>query len=118
MGRSSAPTGRHRGLLLTLALGWWWGAIPACCSTLVLALYAGMPLHWALLFACANPLGFSILAIGYRAMVMRRDLRQLTSLLFYVQLCFVASIFDSSGALIWSYTNHIAPGAQLPVWQD
>ncbi|MGW8394363.1 GGDEF domain-containing protein [Pseudoduganella sp. HUAS MS19] len=104
-------------LLLTLTLGWWWGAVPAYCSTLVLALYAGMSLHWALLFACANPLGFSILAIGYRAMVMRRDLRQLTSLMFYVQLCFVASIFGSSGALIWSYTNHIAPGAQLPVWQ-
>lgn len=57
-------------LLLTLTLGWWWGAIPAYCSTLVLALYAGMPLQWAMLFAFANPLGFSILAIGYRAMAV------------------------------------------------
>jgi len=104
-------------LLLTLTLGWWWGAVPAYCSTLVLALYAGMPLQWALLFAFANPLGFSILAIGYRAMAVRRDLRGLTSLLYFIQLSFVASIFGSAGALIWSYTNHLAPGAQLPIWQ-
>ena len=104
-------------LLLTLTLGWWWGAVPAYCSTLVLALYAGMPLPWAMLFACANPLGFAIMAIGYRAIVMRRDLRGLTPLMFYIQLCFVASIFSSAGALIWSYTNHLAPGAQLPIWQ-
>ncbi|WP_035375269.1 sensor domain-containing diguanylate cyclase [Pseudoduganella violaceinigra] len=104
-------------LLLTLTLGWWWGAIPAYCSTLVLALYAGMPLPWALLFACADPLGLGIMAIGYRGMVMRRDLRQLSALLYFVQLCFVASIFSSAGALIWSYTNHVAPGAQLPDWQ-
>ncbi|WP_342117250.1 GGDEF domain-containing protein [Pseudoduganella sp. OTU4001] len=104
-------------LLLTLTLGWWWGAIPAYCSTLVLALYAGMPLQWALLFACANPLGFTMMAVGYRAIVMRRDLRNLTSILFYVQLSFIASIFGSAGALIWSYTNHLAPGAQLPIWQ-
>lgn len=104
-------------LLLTLTLGWWWGAIPAYCSTLVLALYAGMPLQWALLFACANPLGFAMMAVGYRAIVMPRDLRNPTSILFYVQLSFIASIFGSSGALIWSYTNHLAPGAQLPIWQ-
>ncbi|WP_374581975.1 GGDEF domain-containing protein [Pseudoduganella sp.] len=104
-------------LLLTLTLGWWWGAIPAYCSTLVLALYAGMPWHWALLFACANPLGFAMMAVGYRAIVMPRDLRNPTSILFYIQLSFIASIFGSSGALIWSYTNHLAPGAQLPIWQ-
>jgi diguanylate cyclase (GGDEF)-like protein len=104
-------------LLLTLTLGWWWGAIPAYCSTLVLALSAGMPLHWALLFACANPLGFAMMVVGYRAIAMRRDLRDLTSVLYYVQLSFIASIFGSAGSLIWSYTNHLAPGAQLPIWQ-
>lgn len=104
-------------LLLTLSLGWWWGAIPAYFSTLTLALYAGMPLPWALLFACANPLGLAIMVIGYQAIAARRDLRDTGSLLFYVQLSFVGSIFSSSGALIWSYTNHIDSTALLPIWQ-
>ena len=104
-------------LLLTLTLGWWWGAIPAYCATLSLALYAGMPLQWALLFALSNPLGFAIMVIGYQAIAMRRDLRGLSSLMFYVQLAFVASVFGSSGALIWSYTNHYEQAALLPIWQ-
>lgn len=104
-------------LLLTLTWGWWWGAIPAYASTLTLALYAGMPLPWALLFACANPLGLAIMVIGYQAIAARRDLRDARSLLFYVQLSFVGSIFSSSGALIWSYTNHIDSTALLPIWQ-
>jgi hypothetical protein len=89
--------------LLTLTLGWWWGAIPAYCATVSLALYAGMPLPWALLFGLANPLGFGD---GDRlpATAMRRDLRGVAALLFYVQQSFVAAC-SAPGALIWSYTN-------------
>ncbi|WP_202414232.1 GGDEF domain-containing protein [Duganella flavida] len=104
-------------LLLTLTLGWWWGAIPAYCATLCLALYAGMPLQWAMLFGLSNPLGFAVMVIGYRATNMRRDLRGVTDLLFYVQQSFVACVFSSSGALIWSYTNDFDRTALLPVWQ-
>ncbi len=104
-------------LLLTLTLGWWWGSIPAYCATLALGLYAGMPLPWALLFGLANPLGFAVMVIGYEAIAMRRDLRGVTALLFYVQQSFVASVFSSSGALIWSYTNDYDRTALLPVWQ-
>jgi diguanylate cyclase (GGDEF)-like protein len=104
-------------LLLTLTLGWWWGAIPAYCATLSLALYSGMPLSWALLFGLANPLGFAVMVIGYRATAMRRDLRGVAALLFYVQQSFVAAVFSSSGALIWSYTNGYDRTAVLPVWQ-
>ncbi|WP_155468290.1 GGDEF domain-containing protein [Duganella radicis] len=104
-------------LLLTLTLGWWWGAIPAYCATVSLALYAGMPLSWALLFGLANPLGFLVMVIGYQAIAMRRDLRGLSSLLFYVQQSFIACVFSSSGALIWSYTNDYERAALLPVWQ-
>ncbi|WP_229262229.1 sensor domain-containing diguanylate cyclase [Duganella guangzhouensis] len=104
-------------LLLTLTLGWWWGALPAYCATLTLALYAGMPLAWALLFALSNPLGLAIMAIGYQAIAMRRDLRGISAMLFYVQLSFVACVFSSAGALIWSYTNHYERAALLPIWQ-
>lgn len=104
-------------LLLSLCFGWWWGAIPAYVATLVLALYAGMPPHWASLFAFADPLYFAVMAIGYKAIPARRDLRSFSSFLFYVQLSFVASIYGSSGALIWSYTNHIDSTGMLAIWQ-
>lgn len=104
-------------LFLTLTCGWRWGAIPAYLSTLSLALYSGMPWHWAIIFACANPLGFAILAVGYQAIPANKNLRDSNSLLFYIQLSFVASIFSSSGALIWCYTNHIDRTALLAIWQ-
>ncbi|WP_410497411.1 GGDEF domain-containing protein [Chitinibacter sp. S2-10] len=104
-------------LWLTLTCGWWWGAIPAYLATLTLALYAQMPLPWAALFACANPLGLAIIAVGYQAIPVRRDLRSLNALMFYVQLSFVASIFSSSGALLWCYVNRIDSTGLLPIWQ-
>lgn len=104
-------------MLLTLTCGWWWGAIPAYLATFSLALYSGMPLPWALLFACANPLGFAIMTIGYQAIAMRRDLRSLSSLLFFLQMSFIASIFSSSGALVWCYVNTIDSTALLAIWQ-
>ncbi len=101
----------------SLSFGWWWGAIPAYLATLSLALYAGMPLAWALLFACSNPLGFAVLVLGYRAIAVSRNLRNLESLLVFIQLAFVASVFGSSGALVWCYTNRIDTTAALPIWQ-
>lgn len=103
--------------LWTLCFGWWWGAIPAYAATLVLALYAGMPPQWALLFACADPLGFAVLNLGYRAMGLSRGLDSLRSALFYVQMCFVGAVFSSAGALIWCYTNRIDTTGLLPIWQ-
>lgn len=101
-----------------LCFGWWWGAIPAYLATFTLALYAHMPLGWALLFACANPLGFAVPVLGYRAAVhFERDLRSLQSLLFFVQLVFVGSVFGSAGALVWSYTSRLDSQALLPIWQ-
>ncbi|WP_051710392.1 sensor domain-containing diguanylate cyclase [Andreprevotia chitinilytica] len=100
-----------------LCFGWWWGAIPAYLAAFSLSVYAGMPIGWALLFACANPLGFAVLTLGYRALNISRDLRSLSAGLFYVQLCFVASVFSSASALIWSYTNRIDSLGQLPIWQ-
>lgn len=100
-----------------LNFGWWWGAIPAYLATLSLALYAGMPWAWALLFACANPLGFAVLVLGYRAIAVSRGLRTLDSLLVYIHLAFVASVFGSAGALVWCYTNRIDTTAALAIWQ-
>ena len=101
----------------TLSLGWWWGAVPAYLATLLLALDGGMAPGWALVFACANPLGFAVLVLGYRAIGISRGLRSLGSLLFYVQLSFVASVFGSAGALIWSYSQGLQSQALLAIWQ-
>ncbi|HJU49358.1 MAG TPA: diguanylate cyclase, partial [Pseudogulbenkiania sp.] len=101
----------------TLFFGWTWGAIPAYLATLSLALYAHMPLPWALLFACANPLGFAVLVLGYRTIAMPLHLRSANAVLYYALMSFVASVFSSAGALIWCYTNLIDPTGLLPIWQ-
>nr|WP_294863375.1 GGDEF domain-containing protein [uncultured Pseudogulbenkiania sp.] len=101
----------------TLFFGWTWGAIPAYLATLSLALYAHMPLPWALLFACANPLGFAVLVLGYRTIAMPLHLRSANAVLYYTLMSFVASVFSSAGALIWCYTNLVDPTGLLPIWQ-
>ncbi len=101
----------------TLSFGWFWGAIPAYLATFTLALYAGMPTGWAMLFSFANPLGFGLVAIAYRAIPMQSDLRSLPSLLFYVQIVFFGAVLSSAGALVWCYTNRIDTTGMLPIWQ-
>ncbi|MCP4628344.1 MAG: hypothetical protein GY850_33245, partial [bacterium] len=101
----------------TISFGWLWGAIPAYLATFTLALYAGMPTGWAMLFGIANPLGFGAVAIAYRVIPMQRDLRSLPSLLFYVQITFFGAVLSSAGALVWCYTNRIDTTGMLPIWQ-
>ncbi|MDH0864932.1 diguanylate cyclase [Mitsuaria sp. GD03876] len=101
----------------TLCLGWRWGAVPAWLATFVLALDAGMSPAWALVFACANPLGLGVLALGYRAVGAARGLRSLRAWWFFVPLCFVAAVFSSAGALIWSFSRDLPAEGQLSIWQ-
>lgn len=101
----------------TLCFGWRWGAVPAWLATFVLAWAAGMSVAWAALFACANPLGLGVLALGYRAVGAPRGLRSLRAWLFFVPLCFVAAVFSSSGALIWNFSHDLPAYRQLPIWQ-
>lgn len=100
-----------------LWMGFWWGFIPAYLSTLVLALFSGMPLGWSLLFAFADPLGLAVLAVTYRAIPVSYRLHTLNSLLVFIGLSFVSGIMGSTGSFIWSYTNQIAAPDVFPVWQ-
>lgn len=105
-------------LFWVLWFGFWWGFVPAYLSTLVLlALYSGMPLGWSLLFAFADPLGLAVFAIAYRAIPVSFSLRSLNSILFFVQLAFVAGIFGSAGSFVWTYTNRVDVHDLLPIWQ-
>ncbi|WP_287880890.1 diguanylate cyclase [Aquitalea sp.] len=101
----------------SLCLGWWWGALQAYLTTLVLALYAGMAWQWAILFAFADPLGVAVMVLGFRALPMLRGLRSMESVVHFIQLSFVGSIFSSSGALIWTYCNNQPFSELLPIWQ-
>ena len=100
-----------------LSFGWAWGAPLVYAATLTLALYAGMPLGWALLFACANPLSLAVYTLGYRAIDARPELRSLGAWLYFVLLAFAGSVLGSAGALIWCYTNRIDDTGLLPIWQ-
>jgi PAS domain S-box-containing protein len=104
-------------LFWVLWFGFWWGFVPAYLSTLALALYSGMPLGWSLIFAFADPLGLAVFAIAYRAIPVSFALRSVGSVLFFVQLAFVAGIFGSAGSFVWTYTNRVAVHELLPIWQ-
>lgn len=101
----------------TLYFGWLWGSIPAYIATLVLALYSGMPLNWALVFSFADPLGFAAIFIGYRALRIPRHLRSFQSLFFFVLINFIGAVFSSAGALVWSYTNQVDNAGLLAIWE-
>lgn len=100
-----------------LCFGWGWGALPAYLSTLTLALYAGMPWYWALLFACGNPIGLGVMVLGYRAIAMPCSLFSWRALVFFLQMAFVGSMFSSAAALVWCYTNRIDQVALFAIWQ-
>ena len=102
---------------MVLWLGYLWGAIPAYLSTFMVALIGGMPLHWALIFSLANPLGLALYAVLYQVSPIRTDLRKIESLVSFVLIALVASLASSAGAFLWAYTNQVGLNEVLPVWQ-
>lgn len=103
--------------LWVLWFGYWWGAIPAYVSTLALALYSGMPMGWALIFGFSDTLGLAILAIAYRGLPVRYDLKSLESLALFLMLAFAGSMFGSTGSFIWTYTNDVGIRDVYAIWQ-
>lgn len=103
--------------LWVLWFGFWWGFVPAYLATLVLALYSGMPFGWSLLFAFADPLSLAVIAIAYRAIPIAYDLRSFNSLVFFVLISFVGSIFGATGSFIWTHTNALGMHDLLAIWQ-
>ncbi|WP_374318615.1 diguanylate cyclase [Aquabacterium sp.] len=104
-------------LLWTLTFGWVWGAVPAYAATLAIGLSSGMPWAWAALFACADPLGLGVAALGYQVNERGRRFRSWSAPLYFVMLVFVSSIYSASGALIWAYVGQVDSSTLLSVWQ-
>ena len=103
--------------LWTLWFGLLWGIIPAYISTFIVALYSGMPLGWSSLFAFADPLMLTMIALAYAAIPQSLDLRSVRSGLFFVLITFVAAISGSSGSFIWTHTNATYIGDDFSIWQ-
>ncbi|MBI5439506.1 MAG: response regulator [Nitrosomonadales bacterium] len=104
-------------MLWVVWFGFWWGFIPAYLSTLALALYSGMPIGWAFVFAFSDPIGLAVFAITCRAIPVPLNLRSPNSSALFVFISFVSGMFGSSGAFIWVFAQGIAPSALLPIWQ-
>ncbi|MDN3577586.1 ATP-binding protein [Chitinimonas viridis] len=100
-----------------LWFGFWWGAIPAYVSTLVLAVYSGMPLGWSVLFAFSDPLALAVFTVVYRAVPISYDLRSLNSIMLFALLAFVSGILGASGSFVWTHTNTIGMHDAFTNWQ-
>lgn len=97
--------------------GFWWAAIPTYLATLVLALFAGMPIGWALAFACSDLIGFMVQLMVFRASQVPYHLRSVQSLLLFILAAFLAAVFSSIGAFIWVYANHLPSSQFFAIWQ-
>ncbi|WP_051559957.1 sensor domain-containing diguanylate cyclase [Marinobacterium jannaschii] len=103
--------------LWVLWFGFWWGASIAFLSTLSLSLYSGMLAPLAIIFSFADPLGLAVLAVAYRAMPFNIDLHSLRNLTFFIMISFVAAIFSSSGAFIWTYSEQLSMQDAHAIWE-
>lgn len=102
---------------ICLSYGLIWAAIPAYFSTMVVALVGGMPLHWVVVFAFANPIGLAIMVMMYRITPVGLDLRTLPSGMFFVVVSFLSALSGSIGSFIWTYTNQVNLHDFFKVWQ-
>ncbi len=97
--------------------GFWWAAIPTWLTTFALAVYYGMPYHWALLFACSDPLGLALIAMIYRALPEAGQIKRPVNIALFILFSFAAAILSSIGAIIWSQATHADISTLYTVWQ-
>src|SRR5207302_9305200 len=70
-------------LWMVFWVGFEWAFLAAYLSTWVLALYDGMPMGAAMLFALVDPLALAVYALAYRAAHIPFDLRSLKSVVWF-----------------------------------
>ncbi len=100
-----------------LWFGFWWAAIPTWLTTFVLAIYYGMPYQWALLFACADPLGLALINIIYRAHPQATYIRRPGNIALFILISFAAAVLSSIGAFIWSHATNAYISSLYPIWE-
>src|SRR5947209_3163910 len=69
-------------------LGFEWAFLSAYLATFSLAVYSGMHVNWALLFALVDPLALAVYALAYRTARIPFDLRTVKSILWFMLVSF------------------------------
>jgi PAS domain S-box-containing protein len=104
-------------LWMVFWVGFEWAFLTAYLATWILALYDGMPMGAALLFALVDPLALAVYALAYRAARIPFDLRNVKSVVWFVVVSFVAAVAGSTGSFIWSEAHGLSAGETLVIWQ-
>lgn len=103
--------------ILLFWLGFLWAIVPAYLATFFLAVYADMPLQWALLFAFSDTVGLAFLAIAYRSTGIGFDLHRPVTYGFFVLAAFIASLAGATGSFIWSHTRALSQVETFAIWE-
>jgi PAS domain S-box-containing protein len=98
-------------------LGFDWAFLSAYLATFVLALYSGMRLPTAAVFALVDPLALAVYALAYRTVRIPFDLRGWSSVLWFLFVSFVAAVAGSVGSFIWSEAKGLPPVETYGIWQ-
>jgi len=104
-------------LLLALWLGPAWGSVPAYAATLTSALYAGLPLHVAVLFAFATPIELIILWGSMVVLNIHPDLERRGDLLRFFAVAAIAAVASSLAGLIWIDAKDLDLLTGNRIWQ-
>ena len=98
-------------------LGFEWALLSAYLATFSLALYSGMRLDTALLFALVDPLALAVYALAYRIARIPFDMRSIRSAGWFLVVSFVAAVGGSVGSFVWSADHGLAPAETFAIWQ-
>ena len=104
-------------LLLAVWLGPPWGMVPGFLATFASALWVGISVPVAAVFALATPLEVLILWGSLVTLNISPDLRRWSDLRRFLAAGLIAASASSVAALIWSDSQHVALTESQRLWQ-
>jgi diguanylate cyclase (GGDEF)-like protein len=121
VGEATVSVSVYPPLLVTLLLALWlgptWGSIPAYLSTLLSALYAGLPWQVAALFAFATPVELVIVWGSMVVLDVHPDLPRRRDVWRFVAVATIAATASSLAGLIWIEARGLDLLAGERLWQ-
>lgn len=104
-------------ILITLALGPVWGAVPLYLANLASALVSGMPAHLAGLFALAGPVEIIILWGSMVILNASPELGRWKDVAKFLLIGIIATTASSLAAPVWNATNRLDVLQGQRVWR-